>query len=104
LALVLSPVVGLFSAIAWFEAGGKDSGGIFGFVVGVVTFFLIVWKSRTVFRSLVAVMRSRLREPIASCIEFGVVGALVFGGVLLGLFCFSAIRAQSGGISTEFCL
>ena len=38
------------SAIAWFEAGGKDSGGIAGFVVGIAVFTLIVWKSGTLFQ------------------------------------------------------
>jgi hypothetical protein len=50
LALVVSPVIGLLSAIAWFEVGGKNSGGIAGFVVGIAVFTLLVWKSGTLFQ------------------------------------------------------
>jgi hypothetical protein len=83
LAFVVSPVIGLFSAIAWFEAGGKDSGGIAGFVVGIAVFTLLVWKSGTLFERVFEPARARLSEPISSCLLFGVVGALLLGGIML---------------------
>lgn len=80
LALVISPVIGLLSGIAWFEAGGKNSGGIAGFIVGIVVFSLLVWKSDTLLQKAFETAHARLSEPIASCLLFGVVGSLLLGG------------------------
>lgn len=82
-ALVVSPVIGFVSAIAWFEAGGTDSGGIAGIVAGIAVFTLIVWKSGALFQRAFDTAHARLSEPIASCLLFGAVGALLFGGVML---------------------
>ena len=80
LALVISPVIGLLSGVAWFEAGGKDSGGLAGFIVGIAVFALFVWKAGPLFQRAFEASRTRLAEPIASCVLFGVVGALLLGG------------------------
>jgi hypothetical protein len=80
LALVISPVVGLLSGIAWFEAGGKDSGGIAGFIVGIAVFALLVWKAGSLLQKAFDSARAGLPEPIASSLLFGVVGAVLLGG------------------------
>ena len=80
LALVISPVIGLLSGIAWFEAGGKESGGIAGFVVGIAVFAVLVWKAGSLLQKAFEVAHRRLSEPIASCVLFGVAGALFLGG------------------------
>jgi len=80
LALVISPVIGLLSGIAWFEAGGKDSGGIAGFIVGIAVFALLVWKAGSLLQKVFERTRAGLPEPIASCLLFGVVGAVMLGG------------------------
>ena len=80
LALVISPVIGLLSAIAWFEAGWQDSGGIAGFIVGMVVFAFLAWKGGSLLQKAFETARGRLSEPTASCMLFGLVGALVLGG------------------------
>ncbi len=52
-------------------------------VVGIATSVLVVWKSGGQFRRLLIAMRSKLPEPVHSCIEFGVLGGLLFGGVMI---------------------
>jgi hypothetical protein len=66
--------------IAWFVAGGKDSGGIAGFFIGIAVFSLLVWKSGTLFQKAFEAAHARQSEPIASCLLFGVVGSLLLGG------------------------
>lgn len=83
LGLVLSPVIAVLGFIVWYEAGGKNSGGIFASVVGIAAFILIVWKSGGILRRILERARSTFPEPIQSCIEFSVVGAFLFGGVML---------------------
>ncbi len=84
LALVISPLIGLLSGIAWFEVGGKDSGGIAGFVVGIAFFPLFVWKTAPLFQRAFETSRRRFSEPISSCALFGVSGALILGGGMAG--------------------
>ena len=81
-ALVLSLIIGFLSAIAWFQLGGRNSGGICGSVAGFASFVLIVWKSDFIFQKLLDAMR-KFPEPFRSSLEFGIVGGLLFGGVML---------------------
>jgi hypothetical protein len=65
------------------EVGGVVFASISGVIVGLTTSVLIGWKSGVIFRKSLVLLRTGLREPVVSCIEFGVVGALLFGGVML---------------------
>lgn len=80
LAFAISPIVGFVGSIAWYEAGGKDSPGIAGLIVGVAFFALMVWKGRLLLQKTFMVMRIRLPEPLASCTLFGVAGSVLLGG------------------------
>jgi hypothetical protein len=52
-------------------------------LIGLSVATLTVLKSGGVFRNLLVGVRTRIPEPAHSCIEFGVVGALLFGGIML---------------------
>ncbi len=109
--LILFPVVTLLAvagttevlvAVGWsasHEAGAVAFGIISGVIVGLATSTLAVWKSGNVFRNLLPSLRSRVPEPIASCIEFSVVGALLFGGgMLAGILLLGHTRREGWGI------
>jgi hypothetical protein len=95
LGLILFPVVTLLMAAVFTELltaaklseNHENSGLLFvtiaSAIVGIATSVLIVWKSGGLFRKLLVSMRSKLPEPVHSCIEFGVLGGLLFGGIMV---------------------
>lgn len=95
LGLILFPVVTLLVAAILTEiltasklSQNHESAGL-AFItiasafVGLATSGFAVWKSGRVSRSLLMSIRAKLPEPVHSCIEFGIFGALLFGGVML---------------------
>jgi hypothetical protein len=94
LGLILFPVVTLLAVAGVIEvlaavglsksheAGTLAFGILSGLIVGLATSTLVIWKSGNAFRTL-SLLRPRFSEPIASCIEFGVAGALLIGGGML---------------------
>jgi len=96
LALVLLPVVTLLVAgglteilvavgLSKNDVAAVAFATISGVVVGLATSALVAWKSHSGLRKILSFTRLRLPEPIPSCIEFGVVGALVSGGAILAV-------------------
>jgi hypothetical protein len=102
---VFSAVLGLlfFPFIAAILAGelGKLGVGllvsvIVGGVAGILTFILIVWKSGTWFRKLLNLVLSGVHEPMRSCLEFGLLGALIVGGAALAAILFLGHTRPAG--------
>ena len=56
-----------------------------GAMIGAVVSVYVVRRSGFAFSSWREAIRPRLREPMASCLEFGFLGALISGGVLLSV-------------------
>ena len=84
LGIVLFPVVMVIAAIGWLKVAGDNNFGIvLGAVVALSTSVLIIWKGACIFRKLLETLRSRLPEPIYSCLAFGTSGALSTGGIML---------------------
>ncbi len=52
-------------------------------LISIVVSIIVVWKSDNAFRKAVDYTRPKLPEPIQSCIEFGIVGGLLFAGVMV---------------------
>jgi ABC-type multidrug transport system permease subunit len=63
--------------------GGLAFVTIFGAVVGLAVSIVVAWKLGGVLRKLAALVGSRLPEPFLSCIEFGVAGSVLLGGLML---------------------
>jgi hypothetical protein len=82
LAIILSAASWLFGMFVQYEVGGGGS-LIFPSLVSFAVFVLTVWKSGTVIRKLLAVMRRAISEPLYSCLAFGLVGGFVTGSILL---------------------
>jgi hypothetical protein len=108
LGLIAFPIVTLLVAMGLTEgliavgrSEGHEVGGILfatisGVIIGLATSVFIGWKSDVMFRKSLVLLRTGLREPVVSCIEFGVVGALLFGGVMLaGILLFGHARPAS---------
>ena len=84
--LVSFPVIMFLSAAGLFQVGlGPVLATAVGAVVGVAGFVLIVWKSGRVLRGFLGFIRSRLPEPLHTCIEFGGIGAFVVGSLMLAV-------------------
>jgi hypothetical protein len=83
LGLLLASLSALVSYTLWYEAGGKNSGGIIAIVVGCAVFVLTVWKAGGMLRNVQRATLSRLPEPLRSSVEFSFSGALLFGGVMV---------------------
>src|SRR5579872_1681849 len=80
LALALFLVVLVFVQVGWDKvAGGSLFGMYFGMALGVAVFVFVVWKGPGVLRRGLDHLRSRLPEPIYSCLAIGVSGALATG-------------------------
>jgi hypothetical protein len=92
----LSPVLGFIGAILWGYVVGETFSGIALIVVGIVAFVLILWKVPSVISRVLEGFRSRLPEPIYSCVEFGVSGAFFIGGLMLaGIVLLGHMRPES---------
>jgi hypothetical protein len=80
LGLVLFPVVMVIVLVGWERVAGV---GLLGTVVataaGLAIFVLVVWKGHGMLRGGLYNLGSRFPEPLYSCLEIGVSGALAIG-------------------------
>lgn len=84
--LVVSVVTEGLVAVGLFQShleAGTAFVIILGAIVGLATSAIVVWKSGDIFRKALDLMRSKLPEPVHSCIEFGILGSLLFGGAMV---------------------
>jgi hypothetical protein len=97
LSLVLFPAIAILAAIGLAEftrafglfrsqeAADLAFCSIIGVVTGALTAFIAVRKAGGILRVWHDFLDSKLAEPLASCIEFGFLGATLFGGIVLAV-------------------
>lgn len=78
------------------EVGGVALVTVVGASVGLIASVLAARKSTGVLRQILEAGRPRAHEPLASCIEFGVAGAVLAGGVMLAGILFLGHARPSG--------
>jgi hypothetical protein len=56
---------------------------VFSILTGLAVSVLLVRKSGRVFRRALDLARAKLPEPVRSCVRFGILGALLSGGIMV---------------------
>jgi hypothetical protein len=81
-ALVLSPIVGLLTGMAWFSTFGFPGSDFAPLIAAFGAFILIVWKGPRLFRKLLQSVWHTGHRLVFSCISLGLTGAVLVGGLM----------------------